>query len=133
MNRQSEQLFSKNCCAKALVVFIIDYSLCKELMHLITVFFFFRCGIIVEFKLEFNQSVVASEVMTTLQEAAKRGTVGGFQINSIKQISPQPATPTEGTIYCRSLKKCNFFFIDLLIMQKASGILLRPENVLITR
>ena len=40
MNRQSEQLFSKNCCAKALVVFIIDYSLCKELMHLITVFFF---------------------------------------------------------------------------------------------
>lgn len=104
MNRQSEQLFSKNCCAKALVVFIIDYSLCKELIHLITVFFF-RCGsIIVEFKLEFNQSVVASEVMTTLQEAAKRGTVGGFQINSMKQISPQPATPTEGTIYGRSLK-----------------------------
>ena len=71
--------------------------------------------------------MVASEVMTTLQEAAKRGTVGGFQINSIKQISPQPVTPTEGTIYGRSLKTCNFFFIDVLIMQKASGILLRPE------
>ena len=69
-------------------------------MHLITVYF--RCGsIIVDFTLKFNQSVVVSEVMTTLQEAAKGGTFGGFQINSVKRIS-QPATPTKGTIFGRS-------------------------------
>lgn len=44
-------------------------------MHLITVYF--RCGsIIVDFMLKFNKSVVVSEVMTTLQEAAKGGTFG---------------------------------------------------------
>ena len=69
-------------------------------MHLITVYF--RCGsIIVDFMLKFNQSVVVSEVMTTLQEAAKGGTFGGFQINSLKRIS-QTATPTKGTIFGRS-------------------------------
>lgn len=52
--------------------------------------------------LKFNQSVVVSEVMTTLQEAAKGGTFGGFQINSIKQIFPQFATPTKGTMFGRS-------------------------------
>ena len=70
-------------------------------MHLVTVYF--RCGsIIVDFMLKFNKSVVVSEVMTTLQEAAKGGTFGGFQINSIKRIFPQPATPTEGAIFSRS-------------------------------
>ena len=52
--------------------------------------------------LKFNESVVVSEVMTTLQEAAKGGTFGGFQISSIARIFPQPATPTEGTIFGRS-------------------------------
>ena len=52
--------------------------------------------------LKFNKSVVVSEVMTTLKEAAKGGTFGGFQINSIKRIFPQPATPTEGAIFSRS-------------------------------
>lgn len=36
--------------------------------------------------LKFNKSVVASEVMTALQEAAKGGTFGGFQISSIARI-----------------------------------------------
>ena len=72
-------------------------------MHLITVYF--RCdSVIVDFILKFNKSVVVSEVMTTLQEAAKGGTFGGFQINSIERIFPQPTTPTEGTILGRSLK-----------------------------
>ena len=70
-------------------------------MHLITVFF--TCGsIIVDFILEFNQSVVVSDVTTTFQEAVKGGTFGGFQINSIKQISSQSATPTKGTMFGRS-------------------------------
>ena len=69
-------------------------------MYLITIYF--RCGsIIVDFVLKFNQSVDVSEVMTTLQEAAKGGTFGGFQIDSIERIS-QPATPTEGTIFDHS-------------------------------
>ena len=79
-------------------------------MHLITVYS--RCvSIIVDFMLKFNKSVVASEVMTTLQEAAKGGTFGGFQISSIARIFPQHATPTEGTIFGRSLK--NVFSILL--------------------
>ena len=73
-------------------------------MHVITVYF--RCvSIIVNFMLKFIKSVVASEVMTTLQEAAKRGKFGCFQISSIARIFPQHATPTEGTIFGRSLKK----------------------------
>ena len=79
-------------------------------MHLITVYF--RCGsIIVDFMLKFNKSVVVSEVITTLQEAAKGGTFGGLQISSIARIFPQPTTPTEGTIFGRSLN--NVFSILL--------------------
>ena len=79
-------------------------------MHLVTVYF--RCGsIIVDFMLKFNKSVVVSEVITTLQEAAKGGTFGGLQISSIARIFPQPTTPTEGTIFGRSLN--NVFSILL--------------------
>ena len=118
--------------AKALVVFVTGYSLCKELMHLITVFF--RCGsIIVDFILEFNQSVVVSDVTTTFQEAVKGGTFGGFQINSIKQNFFSICNTHQRYNVRPFLKKSIFYFIDLLIMQKASGILLRPESVPITR
>lgn len=61
--------------------------------------------------LKFNKSVVVSEVITTLQEAAKGGTFGGLQISSIARIFPQPTTPTEGTIFGRSLN--NVFSILL--------------------
>ena len=51
--------------------------------------------------LKFNQSVVGSQVLATLQNAAQNGTFGGFQVDpdSIKEIAPSPTTTsTEGTV-----------------------------------
>ena len=51
--------------------------------------------------LKFNQSVVGSQVLDTLQKAAKNETFGGFKVNpdSIQQIVPSlTTTSTEGTV-----------------------------------
>lgn len=49
--------------------------------------------------MKFDQSVVASEVLSVLKKAAENDEFDGFKVdpNSIKQISP-PTTGTKGTV-----------------------------------
>lgn len=54
--------------------------------------------------MKFNQSVIASEVLTVLKDAAKNDKFGDFEVdpNSIKQTSPSPTDTagTKGTVFC---------------------------------
>ena len=54
--------------------------------------------------MKFNQSVVASEVLSILKKAAKDDNFDGFEVdpNSIEQVSPAPTdtSSTTGTTSC---------------------------------
>ena len=48
-----------------------------------------RCGsVVLDFMMKFNQSVVVSNVLTVLSDAARQDKFGGFEVNpdSIKQV-----------------------------------------------
>ena len=54
-----------------------------------------RCGsVVLDFMMRFNQSIIASNVLTFLSDAAKRDKFGAFKVDpdSIKQV----LIPTDG-------------------------------------
>ena len=54
--------------------------------------------------MKFNQSVIASEVLDVLKDAARQDNFGDFKVDpdSLKQISPSPtgAAGTQGMVNC---------------------------------
>ena len=79
------------------------HSITKSLLVQWSALFVFRCGsVIIDFVMNFNQSVDVSEVLTVLKDAAQQNKFGEYKVdpNSIKQISPSSTvTPsTQGRV-----------------------------------
>ena len=54
-----------------------------------------RCGsIIVDLALEFNSTVKENDVLRTLQDAAKDGKLGDFDVNTSSIVGARPQTGT---------------------------------------
>ena len=66
-----------------------------------------RCGsVVIDFMMRFNQSVVVSNVLTLLSDAATEDQFGGFKVNpdSIKQVLI-PTDGSEGTTKGKNYKE----------------------------
>ena len=66
-----------------------------------------RCGsVVIDFMMRFNQSVVVSNVLTLLSDAAREDQFGGFKVNpdSVKQVL-MPTDGSEGTTKGKNYKE----------------------------
>ena len=75
-----------------------------------------RCGsVIIDFMMRFNQSVVVSNVLTLLSDAARQEQFGGFKVNpdSIELVSiptDGSESTTKGKYYKEIVKRKHVFF-----------------------
>ena len=75
-----------------------------------------RCGsVVLDFMMRFNQSVVVSNVLILLSDAARQDKFGGFKVNpdSIKQVlipTDGSESTTEGKFYKEIVKWLQVFF-----------------------
>ena len=75
-----------------------------------------RCGsVVLDFMMRFNQSVVVSNVLILLSDAARQDKFGGFKVNpdSIKQVlipTDGSESTTEGKFYKEIVKWLHVFF-----------------------
>ena len=75
-----------------------------------------RCGsVVLDFMMRFNQTVVVSNVLIVLSDAARQDKFGGFKVNpdSIKQVSISTdgsESTTKGKFYKEIVKCLHIFF-----------------------
>ena len=75
-----------------------------------------RCGsVVLDFMMRFNQSVVVSNVLIVLSDAARQDKFGGFKVNpdSIKQVlipTDGSESTTKGKFYKEIVKWLHVFF-----------------------
>ena len=75
-----------------------------------------RCGsVVLDFMMRFNQSVVVSNVLILLSDAARQDKFGGFKVNpdSIKQVlipTDGSESTTKGKFYKEIVKWLHVFF-----------------------
>ena len=75
-----------------------------------------RCGsVVLDFMMRFNQSVVVSNVLTLLSDAARQEQFGGFKVNpdSIELVSiptDGSESTTKGKYYKEIVKRKHVFF-----------------------